>query len=465
MIISKNSAWFIFKTSKLEDKSIKYKLNEGDIIRFGRIITRIKEIKQNKNKYINNRYNPDIETIKQNIKGNNGIIRLSLSNNNRPNIEDVSNSQPIKKKLTVKQYLKNQRNNNDNILQCATVNFGNLSRKNKIKKICRICYMEEENKDENPLVQPCNCSGSMKYIHLKCLKQWINTRSCVKIESNEIYSTYIVKQVECELCKMKYPDFVNHKGKLYEILEIENDYESYMILESLTLDKYRNKCLYVISLDKNSKIKLGRSRDANIILNDISVSRFHCFFIIENKNIFLEDNNSKFGTLVLIQSPTIKLIESLPLIIQIGRTYFSCQIKKEHKFFACCDVFEKQNVNFYYDQNKINQRIITVKTEMDFSCNNTISEDEVKNERDKPYDDDDMLNNTRLKLTLDPNEVNEVFERKPVKFMSSNYNKISNRFIIDTPKTNRLETKNGQEDEELSEDVKSDSIEIINEDN
>ena len=51
------------------------------------------------------------------------------------------------------------------------------SKKNKIfskieKKLYRICYMEEEDND-NPLLQPYICSGSMKFIHLTCLKHWV----------------------------------------------------------------------------------------------------------------------------------------------------------------------------------------------------------------------------------------------------------------------------------------------------
>ena len=43
-------------------------------------------------------------------------------------------------------------------------------------RCCRICYLEEET-DSNPLIQPCLCSGSLKYIHLDCLKKWIGTRN------------------------------------------------------------------------------------------------------------------------------------------------------------------------------------------------------------------------------------------------------------------------------------------------
>jgi hypothetical protein len=39
-------------------------------------------------------------------------------------------------------------------------------------KRCRLCYEGEE---DSPLVQPCACNGSMKWIHEHCLEQWRRT--------------------------------------------------------------------------------------------------------------------------------------------------------------------------------------------------------------------------------------------------------------------------------------------------
>ena len=35
---------------------------------------------------------------------------------------------------------------------------------------CRICLEEE---DESSMISPCLCSGTMKYVHIKCLKTWM----------------------------------------------------------------------------------------------------------------------------------------------------------------------------------------------------------------------------------------------------------------------------------------------------
>ena len=66
----------------------------------------------------------------------------------------------------VKDKESNEKNNN---------NHKKDEKKEKIK-ICRICYLEEFDKDNNPLIKPCKCSGSMKYIHFECLLHWIKTK-------------------------------------------------------------------------------------------------------------------------------------------------------------------------------------------------------------------------------------------------------------------------------------------------
>ena len=55
-ISSKNSAWFLLKQSKMNEKLGKYKIHQGEIIKIGRIITRIKDIRFDTSK-INNNFN------------------------------------------------------------------------------------------------------------------------------------------------------------------------------------------------------------------------------------------------------------------------------------------------------------------------------------------------------------------------------------------------------------------------
>ena len=129
------------------------------------------------------------------------------------------------------------------------------------------------------------------------------------------------------------PDLLSHNGKLHSLLDFSEEFKNYLILETLTLDDEDNKFLYVISLDKNRNIKLGRGLLSEVLLSDVSVSRIHCMFSIEGRNVYIRDNNSKFGTLILVQTPKIKMIENLPLILQVGRTYLNFILKKEEKIF------------------------------------------------------------------------------------------------------------------------------------
>ncbi|KAL6122402.1 hypothetical protein NUSPORA_00586 [Nucleospora cyclopteri] len=55
---------------------------------------------------------------------------------------------------------------------------------------CRICYGTEE--PGNNLVSPCNCKGSVKYIHIKCLRYW------------RIHGRNVNEMNNCEQCKTGY---------------------------------------------------------------------------------------------------------------------------------------------------------------------------------------------------------------------------------------------------------------------
>ena len=334
-ITTPNSTWFLMRKEFLEEKMNEYNLKEGDILKIGRISIRIK------------------------------MIKFSKSSNNNKNTENNNNNNNISINTDFSQNLKEIRHEHLNLKKNLENNETDTKSENRA---CRICYIEEES-DDNPLVQPCICSGSMKYIHLNCLKTWINTSVNIKLESTEYCNVYTYKPAECELCKTKFPDFVRHKNKLYEVLDFYNDFSSFLIFECLTADKTQNKYIYVVNLDiPSNRINIGRGHSSNIILNDISVSRLHCFLNINKKakKIFISDNNSKFGTLVLVQNKSIILSLELILFLQIGRTYLQLLLKRPTTLFGCCGISEKKNSDFYYLQNNDKHKFeykLTVKTE------------------------------------------------------------------------------------------------------
>ena len=97
---------------------------------------------------------------------------------------------------------------------------------------------------------------------------------------------------------------------------------NYMILESLNQVKDGNnyKSIHVITLDTNQRIVMGRGHEADVRINDISVSRMHGTITLDSENnIHLRDLGSKFGTLALIQENFV--CSDKKVCLQIGRSY------------------------------------------------------------------------------------------------------------------------------------------------
>ena len=277
-------------------------MHQGEIIKIGRIMTRIKEIKFNKKenldvndkndknitKYITTNENVEIKSELNDLSRDSNRFELKNIDNdlivkNRENHVVTEAQEPIQD-LAIKRNntktelpekvqiltLQNNINGNGKIKNVKKSKFAFNANKKTNEKLCRICYGEEEDPKENPIVQPCHCSGSCKYIHLQCLKHWIMTKSCVKIDDSEYCSVFIFSETECELCKAKLPDLVEHNKKLYSLLDFSNEFKNYLILECLTLDKENNKFLYVISLEKTGDIKIGRGQVCDILFSDAS---------------------------------------------------------------------------------------------------------------------------------------------------------------------------------------------------
>mmetsp|Transcript_1949 Transcript_1949/g.1757 ORF Transcript_1949/g.1757 Transcript_1949/m.1757 type:complete len:133 (+) Transcript_1949:349-747(+) len=131
----------------------------------------------------------------------------------------------------------------------------------------------------------------MKYIHQCCLRGWIDSKKIV--QSKTYIITYLWKAFECELCKESYDEALQTK---YGLLQYENPFTDYMVLESINVNNSKN--VYIIQINSEKiQFKIGRGHDNDIRISDISVSRFHASIKKEKDQFILYDNNSKFGTL------------------------------------------------------------------------------------------------------------------------------------------------------------------------
>ena len=151
-----------------------------------------------------------------------------------------------------------------------------------------------------------------------------------KEEKNLI--SYTWKQFECEICKKPYPYVFRSNGVSYRLVDVEPDIpvdRNFLLLESLTFEKNSSRMVHLIMRDMEKKIfKLGRGHESDIRVSDISVSRCHALikYSEENGNFYLEDNLSKFGTLVLAKG-SIDLEPEMTKAVQIGRSVISFTVK------------------------------------------------------------------------------------------------------------------------------------------
>ena len=193
------------------------------------------------------------------------------------------------------------------------------------ERLCKICYSEENDRENNPLVHLCNCNGGLRFSHYMCIKRWMETKLQIKENEKKTVKSYNIKSFNCEICKTPYPFKFKLNGieKPFELIELEKPVGcDYIVLESLNQMKENCniKSIHVIQLGTDELI-IGRGHESDIRINDISVSRSHAKlrYDMENGTILLRDLKSKFGTLILIKKPL--QIKEKKIHIQIGRTY------------------------------------------------------------------------------------------------------------------------------------------------
>ena len=129
----------------------------------------------------------------------------------------------------------------------------------KENKICKICF-EKETK-LNPLISPCLCEGTMKYVHQSCLKHWIETSN---IKPN---------LSKCEICKCRYmirffqdKKFNKVALKKFILYLICFFFGMVFIIGFLIL------CFYHFGLDNNNKI--NKKTKKKFLKISISISLF-----------------------------------------------------------------------------------------------------------------------------------------------------------------------------------------------
>ena len=304
--------WIVIRNTQFKENE-GYRLRDGDLMKLGKVIFKVKEIKvesSNKRRHENK--------FPQNLNS-----ASSINNNNNNN-----KSQMVKERTFVD--IKNQfgskgidfdhKNTNN-------VDIPDIPKDKKKKYIlpqCRICLMDD-NEPENPLVNPCNCIGSVRFIHVECIKKWLMSKITTKMFNFLIVHSF--KNLECEICKKTLPEKIKFKNEIINIYEMQKPDNNYIMLESISREKRENRYLYIIHLKDKQSIKLGRANDSDVRMTDISVSRNHATLKLYNGYLYLQDNNSKFGSLISLNS-NVLISPQRQLAIQCGRLYLLFNMKK-----------------------------------------------------------------------------------------------------------------------------------------
>jgi RING-variant domain/FHA domain len=210
---------------------------------------------------------------------------------------------------------------------------------------CRICLSEVYLPD-NPLISPCKCTGTMKYIHLSCLQMCLKSK--INTRSSDTVLSFSWKSMSCDLCKKPYPHKFNISGNIVELVEIPKPPEKYLILENICKDKNSNKGLHVVSLYNKSLIHLGRGHDCELRVSDISVSRIHAQVSLIGDSFYLEDHNSKFGTLVQVKRP-VALSQYNEYWFQTGRSLSKISVKRPWSLLCSCLGYSISPFDYQYN--------------------------------------------------------------------------------------------------------------------
>ena len=301
----------------------------------------------------------------------------------------------------------------------------------------------------------------MKYIHYECLKNWLNSKIeediSVDSENQEVeVISYNRKDISCELCKEKLPDYVKFRDRYYNISFYKPKFEEFVVLESMRADKHKAKFIHIISFDKKNSINIGRANECELSISELSVSRFHCIIHKDEGDLFLEDNSSKFGTLILIQNNNLVMNDFVPLKVQTNKTFIKFKIVVPFKFTCCKDPFTIETRKYDYQiQNRKCFDILSYFIIKENSPNQEVDdEDENEKNTNKNLIDDDNKKNEEKNDEIDIESNKELIDDKSSKGDIDKKKNLENKSEYDEQKTHssrikKISIKKGKKEEQV----------------
>lgn len=176
------------------------------------------------------------------------------------------------------------------------------------KATCKIC-LESAEESSDVLISACECSGTCKYAHIKCLKSWIDTHiSKANTRQDAKFFILTYKSIACEVCHEIYPWNIVYSDHEEELISFQRPNSNYILIEKIDPSNIRT----VAMIRDFPQITIGRNLSANIILHDNAASRQHAVIKLVDGVFVIKDENSKFGTIVEVKK-SLKLSSNLVL--------------------------------------------------------------------------------------------------------------------------------------------------------
>lgn len=128
------------------------------------------------------------------------------------------------------------------------------------------------------------------------------------------------------MCKAHYKYRIYLDNQKFYTVDIPKPEKPYIVLEIMKKkSKDEGKIFKFITFKQKNRINIGRKKDVDVkISDDISVSRIHATlkYREETREFILEDNKSKFGTLVLVKNGLNLRPHHAGISAQIGAEMF-----------------------------------------------------------------------------------------------------------------------------------------------
>ena len=109
--------------------------------------------------------------------------------------------------------------------------------------------MSDDTSKHNFLISVCKCKGTLKYIHLECLKFWVKSKINVKFE-NSYMRVIEEKDVKCELCLQSFPLKFSYNNVDYDLLNLTQTYKNFIVFSC------KDSLLLIFKLNEQTEYRI-----------------------------------------------------------------------------------------------------------------------------------------------------------------------------------------------------------------